>query len=197
MPASRLLSLAATTYSTMLAVGLAWGWLGTDDNGQRLLQHWWTFEDGPSIAIGVGAGVLLGLIGVVLAWQLERTVPGIRQLSERFSAILAGLEPRGACILALFSSVGEEVLFRGCLQTQWGLWPATIAFALVHVGPNRTWLWWTFSAFVCGLGLALLYEHQGGLLAPILMHFVINAINITLLARRGASAGTPGTILHS
>jgi len=181
----------------MLIVGLAWGWLATDDQGQRLMTHWWSIDDVPAFGSAVLAGAILGLVGVALAWQLERTVPGVRELSERFSAILAGLEPRDALLLALFSSVGEEVLFRGCLQTEWGLWPATIAFALVHIGPNRTWLWWTCSAFVCGLGLGLLYSHQGGLLAPILMHFVINAINITLLARKGATARSPGTPLNS
>jgi len=87
------------------------------------------------------------------------------------------------------------VLFRGCLQTEWGLWIATTAFAAVHVGPATTRLWWPLSAFVYGLGLGLLYEHQGGLLAPILMHFIINAVNITILARKGAAVRTPGSPL--
>jgi membrane protease YdiL (CAAX protease family) len=85
--------------------------------------------------------------------------------------------------------VGEEMLFRGCLQEEFGLWPATIAFAAVHVGRERVYLWWTASALVFGLGLGLLYQWQGGLLAPIAMHFTINAVNITVLGRRGRATG--------
>ena len=45
----------------------------------------------------------------------------------------------------------------------------TLLFALVHVGPERVYLWWTGSACVFGLGLGVLYDVQGGLLAPIVM----------------------------
>ena len=49
------------------------------------------------------------------------------------------------------------------------------------------YLWWTASALVFGLGMGLLYQGQGGLLAPIAMHFIINAVNINILARRARS----------
>ncbi len=179
--AGGLVGLGAMVYGGMIVVALAWAsWRG-------LFDAWWTFEGGAAaIAIGAALGVGLGLAGVVLSKQMEAHVPGVRKLGERFATILAGASTTDALLLAAFSSIGEEALFRGCMQTEWGLWPATILFAVVHSGPERVYLWWTASAFVFGIGLALLYEHQGGLLAPILMHFVINAINIRMLGKRGA-----------
>jgi len=180
--ARSLISLGGALYAAMLAVALLWAWL------RGLWSGWWTLEGLPSVGVAAALGVALGLGGVALSWAMDRYVPGVRRLGERFSEILAGATTTDALILAALSSIGEEALFRGCLQEEWGLWPATIAFALVHSGPERTYLWWTASAFVFGLGLALLYEYQGGLLAPVLMHFTINAINIRQLGRKGAAA---------
>ena len=149
--------------------------------------------DGPnSIALAVAAGCILGAFAIALSWQMTRTVPGVRMLSERVSMLLAGQTGRDAVLLAMFSSVGEEFLFRGCIQSEFGFWPATVLFAIVHVGRERVWLWWTASAFIAGIGLGILYEQYGGLLAPILMHFMINAINLRWLARRSVELGAIG-----
>jgi len=166
----------------MLAAGLLWGWL------RQLSPQWWQIDGQAELSMAVLAGCGLGGLGVALSSLLARTVPGIKELSYRVSLLLAGHNGRDAILLALFSSVAEELVFRGCIQEEFGFWPATFLFAIVHVGTERVWLWWTASAFVAGIGLGLLYEHQGGLLAPILMHFVINAINIHLLARKGEQA---------
>ena len=179
--ADRLVGLAAILYGLMVAVSLIWGLL------RHLAPGWWTLEHLGAVPVALGAGIGLGLLGVVLSQQLDEHVPGIKKLGERFSSILAGATTRDALLLALFSAVGEEMLFRGCVQQELGLWPATILFAVVHTGPERVYLWWTASAFVFGIGLALLFEHQGGLLAPIAMHFTINAINIRSLGKRGAT----------
>jgi membrane protease YdiL (CAAX protease family) len=166
-------------YAAMLAVALIWGL------ARGLTAGWWSFERGWDVPPAIALGLALGLGGVLLSRQLDTRVAAIRKLGDRFAAILGGASTKDAIQLAALSSVGEEFLFRGCMQQDWGLWPATILFAIVHTGPQRIYLWWTASAFVFGLGLALLYEHQGGLLAPILMHFTINALNIRFLGRRG------------
>ncbi len=176
--ARRLLTLSAWVYGAMVLVSLVWA------GARDLAGSWWRFDDmgaaGVALMFGIGAGVG----GIVVTRLLEHTVDGVRRLGERFGHILRHAGPREALLLALFSSVGEEMLFRGCLQEEFGLWPATLAFALVHVGNERLYLWWTASALVFGLGLGLLYQAQGGLPAPIAMHFTINAVNITILARR-------------
>ena len=181
----RMVPIAALFYGPLLGVALLWGWL------RDLWPQWWTLQGATEIGAAIQSGCLLGLFAVGLSWQLTRSVPGIRTLSDRIGMLLAGQTGRHAIALALFSSVGEEFLFRGCLQSELGLWPATVLFAIVHIGNERLWLWWTATAFVAGIGLGVLYEHYGGLLAPIVMHFVINAINIHLLARRGLALNSP------
>jgi len=171
--------MAAMMYGGMIVVALVWATL------RGLVGGWWSFDSGWGVPPAIALGVAVGLIAVVISQQLDRRVAGIRKLGERFASILGGTSTRQAIQLAAFSSIGEEVLFRGCMQEEWGIWPATLIFALVHTGPQRIYLWWTASAFIFGTGLALLYEHQGGLLAPILMHFTINAINIRILGQRG------------
>ena len=181
--AQRLVALSAGLYGGMVALALTWGLL------RGLTSHWWTMDGGAAVATALGFGILVGAGGVGVTLALEETVEAVRSLGARFGHILRHAGPREAILLAAFSSVGEEMLFRGCLQEELGLWPATIAFAAVHVGPERLYLWWTASALVFGLGLGLLYQAQGGLLAPIAMHFTINAVNITLLARRARRSG--------
>lgn len=170
---------AAGLYGGMIAVALTWASL------RGLWSDWWRFDSSRGIAEAVVAGTTVGLVAILLSWQMERGLPGVRALSERFSTLLAGTSTAEALVLAGLSAVGEELLFRGCLQEELGLWWATLLFAAVHSGPERIYLWWTASAFVFGLGLGALYEAQGGLLGPIIMHFVINAVNIRMLGRRG------------
>jgi uncharacterized protein len=179
-PVDKLVGMAVVLYGGMVAIALLWGLL------RGLQTGWWTFDSGRHVPAAVGFGVALGLVGVALSFEMERHVPGVKALGDRFSAILGGATTRHAFILAFLSAVGEELLFRGCVQEEFGLWVATLAFAVVHSGRERVYLWWTASAFVFGIGLALLYEHQGGLLAPMVMHFTINAINIRSLGKRGA-----------
>jgi membrane protease YdiL (CAAX protease family) len=178
-----LVQMAAWMYGLMTLGALVWGGL------RGLHEGWWTFSGWMDVPPAVALALALGLMSVWFSQQLDNRVAGIRKLGDRFASILGGVTTREAIQLAALSSVGEELLFRGCMQQEWGIWPATILFAIVHTGPQRVFLWWTASAFVFGLLLALLYEHQGGLLAPILMHFTINAFNIRFLGKRGKLPG--------
>jgi uncharacterized protein len=188
----RMVRMAVGLYGGMVAAGIAWG------VSRGLTDGWWQFASTRSMGEAVIAGTTLGLVAILLSWELERGVPGVQELSDRFSRLLAGTTTGEALLLAGLSAVGEELLFRGCLQEEIGLWWATLLFAVVHSGRERMYLWWTASAFVFGLGLGAMYESQGGLLAPIVMHFVINAVNIRMLGirgeklvrRRGSSLGT-------
>lgn len=172
--------LGVAFYVAMGGAAVAWGlWRG-------LWRGWWAFEDPADVAVGAAVGIAAGVLGVLISRWMERQIDDVRELSERFSMVLRTLSRRDAVLLAALSAVGEEALFRGCVQEELGLLPAALLFALVHSGRDRVWLWWTASAFGAGVVLGGLYELQGGLLAPTLMHFVINGVNIAVLARRGA-----------
>ena len=115
----------------------------------------------------------------------QRLLPMPARLEEA-SLVAFGLDlPLWALLFVLAVSPGicEELLFRGALQPWWGLVPAAIVFALLHVGPGVRFLPWTISALVIGLVFGFLTSWLGDLGAPIAAHFVINYMNLDYITR--------------
>lgn len=72
-------------------------------------------------------------------------------------------------ILTLFIAFAEEILFRGVIQTHFGLWAASIIFAILHFRYLKM-------AAVCNGGvhqllLGLSFERTGNLFVPVTAHF--------------------------
>ena len=135
-------------------------------------------------AVGVVAAVLVIAISALLT---EHTRWG-RGLAAELAALLGPLTTGQCLALALLSGLGEEALFRGALQPWLGLWPASLLFGLAHFAPSKSLAPWTLFAFAAGLFLGALYEWTGNLLAPIVAHAGINAVNLRLLARAAERA---------
>lgn len=130
---------------------------------------------------------LLGLAIAALVIALSRLVVKRyawgRSLHRDFRHLLGPLTTREILILALASSIGEELLFRGALLPWIGLWPQAIIFALLHVGPGSRFLPWTASALVMGVVFGWMYQYTGDLGGPIVAHFTINFVNLRFIAR--------------
>jgi membrane protease YdiL (CAAX protease family) len=172
--------LALAFYGCLLCVALAWAWLA----GRPL-----RFANADAARHGIdplrdaGAGAALGLAIVLLSgWFTRATRTGERL--ARALARLIGRRTLGECVaLALVSGVGEEAFFRGALQPQLGLVGASLLFALAHFAPRRDLLPWTAFSLAAGLALGGLFEATGNLVAPVVAHAVVNAINLRLLSR--------------
>jgi membrane protease YdiL (CAAX protease family) len=80
--------------------------------------------------------------------------------------------------------VAEETFFRGALQPTLGWLPASLIFGLVHFAPRRELLPWTGFALCVGMVLGALFESTGNLVAPIVAHVGINAVNLRRLVVR-------------
>lgn len=134
----------------------------------------------------LGAGV--GVAVFALDQVSERFVPLLRRMSVAMRDLLGHISANQALALALFSSVGEELFFRGFLQAWIGIIPASIAFGVLHIAPDKR-LWpWPILAVAMGFAFGGLFEYTGDVLAPILAHFTINYFGLTALSR---SAPTP------
>lgn len=176
-------------YLLLAVAGAVWvGIAGRDEGGLRLelffsAETWWR-----DLLWGLGAGgVLLGL------WEAgRRWLPTARDLERAIADILSGLSPSDALGLAILSGFAEELFFRGAVQGQWGLWVATILFALLHTGPGRPFYLWTAFAAVAGLVFGLLAANLENLLAPIVAHVLVNAVNLRRLALRQETAASEG-----
>lgn len=135
----------------------------------------------PSHTWSAGAGTAVGLLVIVLTRLCVGRFEWARQLHRDLRPVARGLSPVGLVVLAVLSSLGEELLFRGALQPLTGVWMQALIFGLVHYvpGPSR-WVWATWAAAI-GLILGLVYAATGSLVGPLLAHALINAVNLRFL----------------
>ncbi len=135
-------------------------------------------ERGVHWGLDAGLGVLVGAVAIVLSRVIVGRSAAGERLARALAAALGPLAPRHCAVLAVASGIGEEALFRGALQPSLGLLGASLVFALAHFAPRRD-LWpWSLFAFVAGLALGGLFDATGNLLAPMLAHALVNAVNL-------------------
>jgi membrane protease YdiL (CAAX protease family) len=132
----------------------------------------WQLGAGPAV------GLALGLAVVGLTRVATRHFQWARDLHTSFRDLLGPLTAREIVILALASSIGEELLFRGALLPWVGVWIQAAVFAALHIGPGRRFLPWTLSALALGVGFGLIAKWTGNLGGPIAAHFAINYLNL-------------------
>ncbi len=174
--------LAFLFYGVLAAVAVAWRgfWAGAPvffltERAAEQGVRW--FHD-------AGMGLLTAGLLIYLSHELvERTRSG-EALARAMGAALGPLRLPHTTLLAILSGLGEEMLFRGALQPQVGLVVASLLFGLAHYVPRREFLIWTLFATAAGALLGALYIGTGNLLAPIVAHVTINAINLPFLIRR-------------
>ncbi len=135
------------------------------------------------LALGPALGAAVGLSVVGLTRVATNHFQWARDLHSSFRDLLGQLTGREIVILALASSIGEELLFRGALLPWLGLWWQGVVFALLHVGPGKRFLPWTLSAFVLGVGFGALAQRTHSLGGPIAAHFMINFLNLRFIVR--------------
>ena len=120
---------------------------------------------------------------IVLSWQITRRTAWGDALARALAGLLGPLTRTQIVYLALASGVAEEAFFRGALQPRVGLVWASLLFGLAHLAPRRDLLPWTGFSIAAGFGLGLLFEATGNLIAPVVAHVTINAVNLDLLVR--------------
>jgi hypothetical protein len=179
--ARRIVLTALVFYGALAAAGIAWALV----RGIHPLGRVGTWRE-----IALSAGVGLGFAGTtVLVCEVLRTFCGwARRMEQEFAAIISCLSASQVLLLALLSSVAEEVVFRGVLLPEIGLWLSTLAFALLHFPWNLRMVPWPFFALVVGLCFGGMVYFFGGIIGPLVGHFVINTVNLLLIRRRNLRA---------
>ena len=155
------------------AAWVTW-WYGWTELQQRIV--------GDSLATGMAVGVVLGL-ALVAGTRVASALQLLGELESTLRAHMGPLRPHTCVVLALTSSVGEELLFRGVLQPSVGWLTATLLFAVAHAPVDRGLSRWPLFALAAGglFGGATLLT--GGIVAPVVAHFIVNALNLMWLAR--------------
>jgi len=168
-----------------LVLAIAGGlWVGLRDGAIPLdlfldPKAWW-------LHLGAGLG---GAAGLLALWELgRRLLPVARELERQLGRVLSSIDSQEALALAVLSGFAEELFFRGAVQGAFAshgwLWAAFL-FALLHTGPGRPYRVWTLFAFLAGLVFGGLTAWSGNLLAAVVAHTLVNAINLRRLALEG------------
>jgi membrane protease YdiL (CAAX protease family) len=130
-----------------------------------------------SLALGLATGALV----VIATRRMVERFAWAQELASALRPFARGLSGTGIVVVALLSSVGEELLFRGLLQPWLGLLVQALLFGALHQmrGPGR-WAWILWASAV-GVLFGALFAATGSLLGPIAAHAVINGFNLNYL----------------
>ncbi|CAN5910640.1 type II CAAX endopeptidase family protein [soil metagenome] len=137
-----------------------------------------------SLPVSLVLGAVTAAATIGLGVLLYRMMPTMRQIADELAPTLVdGVDRTSLLMISIFSGIGEEMLFRGAMQPEFGLVVAALVFGLVHIGPDRRYLVWTAWAVVAGFLFGFLYELSGGLLAPVIAHATHNSATFLLWKR--------------
>ena len=173
--------LALFFYGTLFAVALAWStWSGRS----VFYASQAAAEEGIAPLLDTALGLAVAAATIGLSRQItERTQWG-DAMGRALAELVGKRSLRDCIVLAVVSGVAEEAFFRGVLQPALGWLLASLVFGLVHFVPKRALLPWTGFALAAGLVLGALFESTGNLVAPIVAHVGINAVNLRRLVVR-------------
>lgn len=178
-----LLASLATALALALREGVPW----------EFPEPWLELSTGAALGSSAGLGLVLALLLVVATRVCVKRFRWARGLHLELQPVAQGLSNSRIVLIAGFSSLGEELLFRGLLQPWLGLVLAAVLFGIVHQVPGASRWVWVGWATVVGLALGAIYELTGSLLGPLLAHAIINAINLAYLRDHDPTLPAPLT----
>ncbi|HLP11314.1 MAG TPA: CPBP family intramembrane glutamic endopeptidase [Flavobacteriales bacterium] len=137
------------------------------------------FKNGWPIYAQIPIGIALGLaIGLGLR-EMLKTKP-FAELTHKYAGFLGDFELSRPeyVFLSVCAGVGEEILFRGCIQYYAGIVPTAIIFVAMHGYLNPFDRWVTvygivLTAIFIGVGYVMAFS---GIYVCIILHIVIDVI---------------------
>lgn len=146
------------------------------------------------LVAGVAAAAALAVVnhGLLCHAPALRPVRAIRRVyRDLLKPAFAGIGAREVVVISLAAGIGEELLFRGVLQPEIGLIPASLVFGMLHTGGRGTF---AFGCWVALMGAALgwLAAATGGLLAPIVAHALYDAVALAYIRSGRECAAVAG-----
>ena len=136
---------------------------------------------------GVVVGVAAAVVFALANWYLlcgAPVFPGVtsirRLYRSMFKPLFDGVGAVDVVVISVAAGIGEELLFRGVLQAEFGLVPASLVFGLLHMGGSGTF---AFGCWVAVMGAVLggLAVWTQGLLAPIIAHAAYDAVALAYI----------------
>ena len=131
----------------------------------------------PDSLLGVCIGVFLLGANYVLVEYGSRYFAFFRKIKclieNEISPLFRRIGFSTIAIIALISGAAEELLFRGVLQAEIGIWFSSILFGAAHIWRKAAIVYGIYAAVV-GLFFSAIYLWSGNLWVPALAHMVNN-----------------------
>jgi membrane protease YdiL (CAAX protease family) len=145
-----------------------------------LFWHQMNWFDSHIITIGAGAGLVVVIIDYLLTKWLPESFYDDGGLNDR---IFRNQSIFMIFFIALFVAVSEEILFRGVIQTKFGLIAACLIFAIVHY--RYLFNWFLFlNIILLSFFIGFIFAWTDNLAVTIVMHFVIDFLSGTQIKWR-------------
>lgn len=142
-----------------------------------------------------GRGLAWGIVATAplllgLRWTLRTRWPPARRLvrlvEARLGPLFAGSSAAELALVAALAGLGEELLFRGVIQTALAghlpLWVAVLVTAAIFGLAHFLTATYAVFAAIVGAYLGSLFVVTGNLLAPILAHALYDFVALKILA---------------
>ncbi|WP_071459998.1 CPBP family intramembrane glutamic endopeptidase [Bacillus massilinigeriensis] len=122
------------------------------------------------LTIGVTTGVAVAAVDLLMMRLLPPRFYDDGGLNEKLFQNRTMIE---IAFISAIVALSEEILFRGVIQTAFGLVPSSIIFALVHYRYLYNWFLFV-NIMVLSFLIGYIYKETGNLSVTITMHFMID-----------------------
>ncbi|WP_130859857.1 CPBP family intramembrane glutamic endopeptidase [Gracilibacillus phocaeensis] len=156
-------------------IALIASWILFDDWSAFTSLFVWSL---PSILLfGIGSALIIVLLDLLMMWLVPKTWWADGGINEKLFREGSYLEIILLCMVVAFV---EEWLFRGVIQTQFGLFVASVLFALIHIRYLTKVALFT-GVLILSFWLGFVYWWTDSLLVVIVLHFVVNVIQACII----------------
>jgi uncharacterized protein len=171
-----------TFYWLTLALAAVWA-VGARLSGPLHLGGiCWRGRNQRPVITGTAIGLLLGAV-FVAGGLVAKQIPQVCEQITRVTQFANGGSLRMILTIALLGAIAEELFYRGALYTALGRHYPVVISTAVYVAASMASgnLMLGFAAIILGTVCALERRATGGVLAPILTHFVWSLVVILAL----------------
>ena len=132
-----------------------------------------TIVDSNILIVGGTVGLIVVLVDLIFMKLVPPTYYDDGGLNKR---IFQNRSLYHIAMIAAVVAIGEEILFRGVIQTHFGLIASSLLFALVHY--RYLFNWFLFMNIIAlSFLIGFIYFQTGNLLVTIFMHFLVDFLS--------------------
>lgn len=129
------------------------------------------------VVVGIAIGLAIVAISTIISFKTKL----FKELTDLITNYLGHFGVPELFFISFVSAFSEEIFFRGMIQDLIGYPLASLAFGLMHTGPNKRFIPWTIFAVIMGFLLGGAKILCGSLVVPIIIHFVVNFGNMLMM----------------